>query len=890
MPMIFALLMTVLLSLTACGGDSGNSSNPAPEDDAYSSSEDNPSSSSSGNRQRYSSSYTITSATTVIDDEARDLRDDEPIYGEVTDTSSGNVYSTRSIGVYTWTNNINDKNASVKSTCYAYDDSYCASYGRLYMKKNADELCPSGFSFPTVSDWKYIMEAESKSIVYSGICFKGDSLECTGLKDSAQYFAAGDSAVVIDRFGHISATKTVDNGFYSLRCVKYRTIVEKMSDLPNCSNGTYDSRSTIYVATKDSSYYCGNGEWKYSSGLGSCRSEEAGEKYSIKDIVYICKNGYWQQTTIEDTDVKCTDENLYEEYVVNGIRYACTDTGMTKLKFPASVLGLCTPDRRGSLVELEEEIFLCKNKLWVIAMPDDLYGGCGTSNLGQLEIFKGKQLICSMTGWRSASATEMELGACTPSLRDSVRHDSLGNYFRCYKDGGWHVANSAEVLGRCKESEQGDSATYRDSLFVCMDGFWDYVDSLELVMGVCHESIYGARGEYAGNVYYCQVKIGSQWIRATEAEEKWGYCPRDTTYIKEIDGEFYKCDRGTWKEASQREVLGSCNSAKGEKKVFNGREYVCDTTALKSNGAWYAMTALDSALGEYCRTAILGKALKHNDAIYVCRVDSESKTKKTWTIGTFEDYRGKCDKDNLGRRVFNGVDTAVCIYNSCSTVRERTYAYNGKDTEICGKYNITGYFWETIVRESITDKRDGAVYGVLTFGTQKWLNRDLQYWTTSAYGSDGYKLRENPYVFEPDMYHSFYYVWSDALGGANICPDGTRIPSKADWKTLFEFAESLNPGEGVNSLLMEDWRVSRKGKDYFNLGLRRNGFMDMDYYPLGNDPLVGSADYKSLYYWTTDAGKTTSTGSAVYVDTLLNVNYQVEALKEDAYTIRCIVD
>lgn len=873
------------LCLTACGGDSGNSSNSAPEE------EENLSSSLS--HLRSSSSASIPSATSVVDSDAHDLKSDVPFVSEIVDDATGAVYSTRSVGVYTWTENIGEKDASVKSTCYAYDDSKCDLYGRLYMKKNAEDLCPAGFSFPSVADWKYMMLVESNSIAYAGVCFKRDSLECTGINDSAQYFADGDSAVMIDRFGLVSATKAVDNGFYSLRCVKYRSIVEKMSDLPDCGGDTYNS-STIFVATKDSSYYCRYGEWKNDSNRGTCRSDEVGEKYLIKDLVYICKGGTWQLTTIEDTDIKCTDKNLYEEYVVNGTRYACTDTGMAKLSYPASKIGYCNPDRNGDMIEIDSTNYVCNDFVWRYATVSDFYGECNVSKYGLVVTVDGKRYICSAKGsWRLTTDTEDELGPCTEKLQDSILKNKSGAYYLCDR-WEWYRASKNQVLGTCSDANEGDTITYESYLYECSEKTWKTHSLISKELGFCTTKNKGAKGVYRDTVYYCYSDRGKDWAKASELELLLGFCRKDTTYLVEKEGISYKCYSGSWKEATQSDVLKACYSASGERKVYNGREYVCDTTALRDGGAWYALTKLDSTLGDYCRTKLLDKAVMHNDTVYVCRVDSKTKIKKTWVVGTFENYMGKCDKNNLGRRVFNGIDTTVCIYNGCFDNSERTYAYDGKSTTICGRYNLTGYFWEAIVRDSIVDNRNNQkeVYGVLTFGTQKWLNRDLQYYISSAYGSDGFTLMVNPNEMEKNMYHPFYYVWNDALGGDNICPKGTHIPSKAEWKTLFEFAEGLRPGEGANSLLDEtDWRVSNKGKNYFGLGLRRNGFVDMDMYPPGNVTQAGlNNDYESLFYWTSDAGKTTNTGNAVYVDTLVNVNYQMEALKEDAYTIRCIVN
>lgn len=873
------------LCLTACGGDTGNSSNPAPEE------EENLSSSLS--HLRSSSSASIPSATSVVDSDAHDLKSDVPFVSEIVDDATGAVYSTRSVGVYTWTENIGEKDASVKSTCYAYDDSKCDLYGRLYMKKNAEDLCPAGFSFPSVADWKYMMLVESNSIAYAGVCFKRDSLECTGINDSAQYFADGDSAVMIDRFGLVSATKAVDNGFYSLRCVKYRSIVEKMSDLPDCGGDTYNS-STIFVATKDSSYYCRYGEWKNDSNRGTCRSDEVGEKYLIKDLVYICKGGTWQLTTIEDTDIKCTDKNLYEEYVVNGTRYACTDTGMAKLSYPASKIGYCNPDRNGDMIEIDSTNYVCNDFVWRYATVSDFYGECNVSKYGLVVTVDGKRYICSAKGsWRLTTDTEDELGPCTEKLQDSILKNKSGAYYLCDR-WEWYRASKNQVLGTCSDANEGDTITYESYLYECSEKTWKTHSLISKELGFCTTKNKGAKGVYRDTVYYCYSDRGKDWAKASELELLLGFCRKDTTYVVEKEGVFYKCYSGSWKEAAQSDVLKSCYSTAGERKVYNGKEYVCDTTALNSSGAWYALTKLDSTLGDYCRTELLNKAVMHNDTVYVCRVDSKTKTKKTWVVGTIENYLGKCDRDNLGHRVFNGLDTTVCINNSCGDERIKSFIYDGRDTVVCIAYGTIPYYWEPIVRERIVDPRDNEEYGVLTFGTQKWLTRDLHYWKTGLYEANG-KLFENPKEYEDQeqsYYHTFYYTWNDALGGANICPEGTHIPSGSDWKTLFEYAKKLNPVEGVNTLFIEDSRVSSVGKDYYGMGLRRNGFVDMDgKYSAPGVPIIElNDDYRSLYYWISDAGKTDSTGSAFYVDSLMNINYQKEALKVDAYAIRCIVD
>ncbi|MBR4398963.1 MAG: hypothetical protein IKT05_07280 [Fibrobacter sp.] len=881
------------LCLTACGGDSSGSTKPTGDDELESSE------SNSGTKGRSSSSWAMSSATTVIDADAKDVRNTEHSHDSEVDSATGTTYTTHSVGIYTWTEqNLNVKSSVARNTCYAYDDSKCNPYGRLYLSSNAEKVCPAGYTLPTVAEWKDLLQAELSKTDYAGICTKRDTLECTGIGDSVRYLANNGYAVLMDRSGLFETQMARDNEFYSLRCIRYRSIVERMADLPDCEENRFNNDSRIYVVDRDSSYYCSsNGKWYASNSKGVCNEQEDGDKYLIKGYVYICKNGSWRFTTIDDVDIKCTDDNRYEEYVVNDVRYACGDNGMTKLTYPATELGFCSPKIEGKIADLDSTTsYICKNFKWNTASFDDYHGTCDSTSYGKMVDHKdGKSYVCSQykRNWREATSDDKEFGPCTSALKDSIRMTESHVYLTCSVN-EWFLAKDDVVLGKCTGEREGEKILIRTTEYECHDNNWVEIDPLTKNYGFCTvKAETGKKGVYRDTVYYCKAKItnGYGWTKANEFDLLLGYCEIDSMYqIVNKDNISYRCANGIWKYAEKNDVLHYCKWTDGTRKVYNGHEYVCDTTALQSGGNWYALTALDSALGEYCRTAILGKVVEYNDTVYVCKLDTVSKDRKKWQVGSFSDRMKNCDKDNLGKRVFNGVDTVVCIYNSCSGGRERTYAYNGKDTEICGKYNITGYFWEAIVRESITDKRDGEVYGVLTFGTQKWLNRDLQYWITSAYGGDGYKLTVNPYEFEPDMYHSFYYVWSDALGGSNICPAGTHIPSKADWKTLFEFAEKLKPGEGVISLLDDDWRVSRKGKDYFGFGLRRNGFMNMDYYPPGNNPMVGDDDYMSLYYWTTDAGSATSMGNAVRVDTLLNVNYQVDALKEDAYTIRCIVD
>jgi uncharacterized protein (TIGR02145 family) len=262
------------------------------------------------------------------------------------------------------------------------------------------------------------------------------------------------------------------------------------------------------------------------------------------------------------------------------------------------------------------------------------------------------------------------------------------------------------------------------------------------------------------------------------------------------------------------------------------------------------------------------------------------------------DYLGQCTEARLGERAFNGIDTVVCIHNVCDGKYKRTYTYNGKDTTVC--VNVSnGFDWAPIIRDSIVDKRDSEVYGVLTFGTQKWLNRELHYTIETAYSGEGYPLTHYPSEFL-DTYN-YYYTWDDAFGnGSDICPDGTHIPSEAEWTTLFDYARAIMTEDGFD--MMFSTPVDRNMlTNLYGLSFKRRGFVDMDYFgpregaptnivnPL-NTNLAGNDDTSNMFYWITGSGNSSSTGNVIHVDTNFYINYEADALKEDAYMIRCILD
>jgi hypothetical protein len=196
-----------------------------------------------------------------------------------------------------------------------------------------------------------------------------------------------------------------------------------------------------------------------------------------------------------------------------------------------------------------------------------------------------------------SSQVELDFGGCTNKLQDSVRQDERGYIYTCINN-YWKQKSSEEILGACQTDNNGSISKFGPNTYICTDYAWDPLDALDSALGNCTKENFADRSEYKGASYFCKYSNQYEWSKATDEEERLGYCPNKKTFTTEVDGILYKCDFGTWMEADLTEALSNCNSDEGITKIYKGTEYVCDTTAYNNKGQWYAMTTIDSILGE----------------------------------------------------------------------------------------------------------------------------------------------------------------------------------------------------------------------------------------------------------------------------------------------------
>ena len=146
------------------------------------------------------------------------------------------------------------------------------------------------------------------------------------------------------------------------------------------------------------------------------------------------------------------------------------------------------------------------------------------------------------------------------------------------------------------------------------------------------------------------------------------------------------------------------------------------------------------------------------------------------------------------------------------------------DKEVFHQFTTPGNYWVTLQAEDeggergigkiklqvtqysnptgfIQDRRDGRYYGTVKIGEQWWMSDNLNY---HIGGKRNIGLLQKCYNQDGEMcdLYGALYQGERAVGyaasGQNICPDGWRLPTKADWLKL---GEHIDTNAGKSALM-----------------------------------------------------------------------------------------
>ena len=176
---------------------------------------------------------------------------------------------------------------------------------------------------------------------------------------------------------------------------------------------------------------------------------------------------------------------------------------------------------------------------------------------------------------------------------------------------------------------------------------------------------------------------------------------------------------------------------------------------------------------------------------------------------------------------------------------------------------------DTCEYSELTDERDAQIYKTVKIGNQVWMAENLNYKTENSYCY-------NDSTTYCDMY-GHLYTWDVAMG---ICPSGWHLPDTTDWKILVESVGGWN--EAGKILKSKTGWISFENGDNYGFSLLPGGFRHGG----GTFNLKGY----TAYLWVASENPNTTSYARSIVAEYAAIDSFSDALKDNAYSVRCIKD
>lgn len=141
---------------------------------------------------------------------------------------------------------------------------------------------------------------------------------------------------------------------------------------------------------------------------------------------------------------------------------------------------------------------------------------------------------------------------------------------------------------------------------------------------------------------------------------------------------------------------------------------------------------------------------------------------------------------------------------------------------VCGLLLAIGAVALSACSESFTDARDGKSYRVVQIGSQTWMAENLNYAATAVKddGSAAGSFCPEGDTRKCDEYGRLY-TWAAAQ---SACPDGWRLPARADFESLIDAAGSMDKA-GAALKAKSGWFKKGNGSDALGFKALPAGYM-----------------------------------------------------------------
>lgn len=191
---------------------------------------------------------------------------------------------------------------------------------------------------------------------------------------------------------------------------------------------------------------------------------------------------------------------------------------------------------------------------------------------------------------------------------------------------------------------------------------------------------------------------------------------------------------------------------------------------------------------------------------------------------------------------------------------------------------------------TLTDSRDGKVYGITKIGTRTWMSQNLNYVVDSSWCYENAPANCDK--------HGRLYTFNSALDGdpagtndemiaQGVCPTGWHIPSLDEWLELKNSVER-DPRVGV-------YRGGKSLKTATGWEIEDSALVGTDVFGFHGDPTGYGIDdsYARIdttgYWWTCSQTSATYAASFPLSSYSSQVNWELSG-KSDRYAVRCIKD
>ena len=702
------------------------------------------------------------------------------------------------------------------------------------------------------------------------ICKNGKWIPERTVEDGKDTTGVADTTVVNDTTSIADTNSVADT-----------TFVDTLSDFEKDIGGqrcTYFGRIVHGVVDTSNAYFCDGVKWKLFDGDESARYYKLMDnrdgriyRYVKIDIQYwMAENLNYGDTAYSWNEAKTACPAGWHlpskeewDYLFRSIG-STSQSELDKRGFaarPAGLLGVSywtSSYDKDSQGRYPYDIFFSNTGTGVSKLHDstsrfpvrcvqdyETLSACDEENLHRVARYNNMvYYVCEEDGWHMMNYDEYNEFKWTGAVEGKTLWDgSDPRMCYVYDNGAWYERDSSNCklgLGGCTAARQGElSRSSKSVWYTCDNGTWvGTMDSTvdQIMLGTDYDE--GTVVECPSNGRYCVFQDG-HWREGTKMDSilySLGGTPcmveGDTSKVK-YEGEYYVCRYVSWRAVHmQWETAPQIYN-----DTYDDRDE-CSATGLYGDGSFH--DEHDGAVGR----------------VYVCE------------NGGFRLPTEREMNLNLGCTSY--------IYGKKITVNNTHF--------VCGEdgWKIDSTAWEY---GSFSDTRDGRVYKTIDIWGQTWMAENLDYRDSVAKPElEGNRWCYGNEAEQCETYGSFY---SCELS-SQVCPAGWHLPSKSDWRELYNFI-ALMGGDPQSGLRAKDGWLDYS--DNVNNGTDVLGFTALPGGIMYGANSYGSATQEAWFWYVQDCSLNEYEALYLSSEETNFVSTSVSGGKiTDAYSVRCIKD